>query len=575
MTALLRLLTFLVPSNGRVMLAVGLGCAAVVTSTGLLAVAAYLVSAAAFRPPLVELAGAMYLVRVFGLTRAFTRYGERLVSHDVTFHLLARLRVWLYRHLAVLSTGQLLQFRSADLLGRLIRDVDETQNLFQMLVAPVLVATLTVGVIGVGFWQLDGTLGITAVCFLLVLAAAIPLLAEVLARPAARRQVALRTALEIDVVDGLQGLPDLLMLGRADEYVERVRVRDRELRRAQRRAALIGGLRVAASDGLGRIGAWTVLLIAIPLIATDTLGAAYLASLAVIMLGAAEVLQPLAQAAQQLGRTRASAQRLWQVADETPAIVFPHTLASQSPAPVLEFDHVGFSYNHVAVLHDISFMLVPGHPVVLVGSSGAGKTTLLQLATRAWDPSIGEIRLDGRDLRTYPWQSLASTISSVAQDAYVFSATLRQNLQLGGPTSSDDEMLSVLERVGLKDLVASLPRGLETWVGDHGVRLSGGERQRLALARTLLQDTPVLLLDEPTANLDPVSERLVFDTIQELARERSVLLATHRLSHLEWANVILVLEDGRIVERGSQADLRRAGGAFERLQTVDSGLGGY
>src|SRR6266851_921312 len=156
------------------MLAVGLGLASVVTSTGLLAVAAYLISAAAFRPPLAELAGAMYLVRVLGLARAFARYGERLVSHDVTFSLLGRLRTWLYGHLSVLASGQLTEYRAADLLARLMRDVDETQNLFQLLVAPVLVAALSVGLIGVGLWRLDSSLGITAVGVLLALALGVP-----------------------------------------------------------------------------------------------------------------------------------------------------------------------------------------------------------------------------------------------------------------------------------------------------------------------------------------------------------------------------------------------------------------
>jgi ATP-binding cassette subfamily C protein CydC len=538
-SALPRLLTFLVPSGARVMFAVGLGFAAVVTSTGLLAVAAYLVSAAAFRPPVAELAGALYLVQMFGLARAFARYGERLVSHDVTFHLLGRLRSWLYRHLAVLSSGQLIQFRSADLLARLMRDVDETQNLFQMLVAPVFVAALTVGVIGVGLWRLDPALGVTATSVVFALGIGVPLLSEVLARTAGRQQAAVRTGLEVDIADGLQGLPDLLMLGRAADYVQRVRARDRELGRLQRRLAMIAGVRVALGDGLGRIGAWVVLLLAIPLVATNTLGAAYLAALALLMLGAAEALQPLAQAAQQLGRTRASAQRLWQVADEPPAITFPKANASLTPAPVLEFDHVGFAYDHVSVLYDVSFAISPGRPVVLVGPSAAGKTTLLQLATRAWDPTVGQIRLDGRDLRTYPWESLATTIGSVSQDAYVFSATLRQNLELGRPTATESEMQAVLRRVGLGV-------GLDTWLGDQGVRLSGGERQRLALARTLLQNTPVLLLDELTANLDTISERLVFDIVQQLARERSVLLATHRVSHLEWADTVLVLDGGRI-----------------------------
>jgi ABC-type transport system involved in cytochrome bd biosynthesis fused ATPase/permease subunit len=348
------------------------------------------------------------------------------------------------------------------------------------------------------------------------------------------------------------------MLGRAGDYVERVRTRDRELGRLQWRLALIAGMRVALGDGLGRIGAWAVLLLAIPLVATNTLGAVYLATLALLMLGAAEVLQPLAHAAQQLGRTRAAAARLWQVADEAPAITFPKADPLPTPAPVLEFDDVDFAYASVPVLQHISFTLRPGRAVAVVGPSGAGKSTLLQLAARAWDPTSGQIRLGGRDLRSYPWGALATVIGSVGQDAYLFSATLRQNLELGRPTATETELRAVLEQVGLTDLLASLPRGLDTWIGDDGVRLSGGERQRLSLARTLLQNTPILLLDEVTANLDPDSERLVFEIVEELAHERAVLVATHRVDQLGWADDVLVLEGGHIADGESVIRARSA-----------------
>jgi ABC-type multidrug transport system fused ATPase/permease subunit len=202
----------------------------------------------------------------------------------------------------------------------------------------------------------------------------------------------------------------------------------------------------------------------------------------------------------------------------------------------------------VPVLQHISFTLRPGRAVAVVGPSGAGKSTLLQLAARAWDPTGGQIRLGGRDLRSYPWGALATVIGSVGQDAYLFSATLRQNLELGRPTATETELRAVLEQVGLTDLLASLPHGLDTWIGDDGVRLSGGERQRLSLARTLLQDTPILLLDEVTANLDPDSERLVFEIVEELAHERAVLVATHRVDHLGWADDVLVLEGGHIAD---------------------------
>jgi ABC-type multidrug transport system fused ATPase/permease subunit len=186
------------------------------------------------------------------------------------------------------------------------------------------------------------------------------------------------------------------------------------------------------------------------------------------------------------GRTRASAQRLRQVGDEHPAITFPRAGRCETPLPVLEFDHVRFAYDSGPVLHDISFTLAPGHALAVIGPSGAGKSTLVRLAARAWDPSAGQIRLGGRDLRSYPAHTLATTLGGVSQDAFIFSATIRQNL-------------------------------------------------------------------------DPIAERLVFDIIEQLARERAVLVATHRIDHLGWADDILVLEHGRIVERVSKSKVLSTG----------------
>jgi ABC-type multidrug transport system fused ATPase/permease subunit len=256
------------------------------------------------------------------------------------------------------------------------------------------------------------------------------------------------------------------------------------------------------------------------------------------------------------------------VADELPAIAFP----AESEALLtydLEFDSVTFGYDDAPAIRNISFLAQPGRPVVIVGPSGAGKSTLLELAGRAWDPTAGQVRLGGHDVRCYSSDILARTIGAVPQDAYLFSATVRHNLLLGRPAATDDDIREALHQVGLDDLVARLPDGLATWIGDQGVRLSGGERQRLVLARALLQDAPVLLLDEITANLDSISERLVFDMIQHLAPQRTILMATHRLDHLEWAAAILVVEDGRIVEQGTPDELLRAGGSYGRMRLLN------
>jgi ABC-type multidrug transport system fused ATPase/permease subunit len=340
---------------------------------------------------------------------------------------------------------------------------------------------------------------------------------------------------------------------------------------------------MAIRDGMARLGAWSVLLLAIPLVGANALSAVYVAVLAILVLGAAEALEPLTHAAERLASTRAAARRLWDIADRRPSLTFP--AASPSEVAVfrdpgcsdegrpnrptfsnaLELEEVGFAYDGPTVLSEVSLSLAPGRAVGIVGPSGAGKSTLLLLAVRAWDPTRGRVRLDGRDLRTCSADAIRRSVGLLSQDSHVFSSSLRDNLRLASPSASDAELRDALRTAGLGATLGRLPDGLDTWLGDQGARLSGGERQRLCLARMLLLETPFLLLDEPTANLDPVSASDIMRVVRRAARTRGVLLVTHRLQDLGWLDEVLVLDHGHVVERGWPGDLRRAGGLYQRM----------
>ena len=579
MTDLVRLVLWLRPAIGWTVLAVILGVATVATNTGLLGVATYLISAAALHPPLAELTGALYLVRFFALSRAFARYGERLVSHDVSFRVLGRLRLWLYGRLARLAPGQLLALRSADLLARLVRDVDEGQTVFQRLVGPLLVAAVTSVVVVGGLWAIDTRLGAAGGVALLALGLGLPALSVFFTRGPHADQVRQRAELDVRIADGLHGLPDLLVFGQAGQHVQRTLDVADGLGQTQKRLATLAGLRLAGQDAMARLGAWSVLLLAIPLVATDELGVVFLAVLAIVLLGAAEALEPLAQSAQALGGTRAAARRMWEIADLRPALISPPDSLSLRPLPDgqearprLEFCGVGFTYDGPLVLSDVSFVLRPGHAIGVVGRSGGGKSTLLSLAARAWDPTAGQVQLNGRDVRTESAELVTRTVGLLTQDSYIFSGTLRDNLQLGRSFATEHELEQALQGVGLDETLRQLPEGLDSWLGDQGARLSGGERRRLALARMLLRDVSFLLLDEPTANLDPMTERAIMGVVRAASRTRGILLVTHRLVDLDWLDELLVLDEGCIVERGRHADLRRAGGLYERMVDVQEAL---
>jgi ATP-binding cassette subfamily C protein CydC len=573
MRVLVRLLKFLSPHRWQVALAILLGVGTMATNIGLLTVAAYLIAASALKILLSQLALPMFLVQVFGASRAFLRYAERLVSHNVTFKLLADLRTWLYGRLEPLSPARLLGYRSGDLLARIVKDVEELENVylraFSPLIVAMLISFLAFSLLYVFF---DPSLAFVVLGFLALAGIGVPLLANVLARKLGRRQLKLRAELNAQIVDGVQGIQDLLALSRAAEQQERISALDLKLGRVQRRMASITGLQDALGDLTMNLAMWTVLILAIPLVNEGQIGGVYLAFLALLVLGSFEAVRPLGGAFQFLGRSLGAGERLFEIADMKPRVLAP---GKPLPAPTghtLEFNRVGFRYreDEPLVLEEISFKVEPGSRVAIVGPSGSGKSTIVNLALRFWEPAHGAVRLGGHDLRCYAEEDLRGTVGVVAQDTHLFNETLRNNLLLAKPGASDSEIQYALERAQLTELINRLPQGLDSWVGEQGLRLSGGERQRLAVARALLKDAPVLVLDEPTANLDPSTEHRLLTEIYELMCRRATLVVTHRLIHMERMDEILVLNQGRIVERGAHHQLLEAKGLYKRMVEVQN-----
>lgn len=587
----LRLLRPLVSFRWRLGLGVLLGVLMVASNIGLLGMAAYLIAASALKPLLVVLALPIYVVRFAGVARAVSRYAERLTGHSLTFRLLARLRSQVYCRLTPLVPSQLSAYRSGDLLARLVADVEELQHIYLRVVGPFLVAGVVALLTSGLFALFSPILAWTALLFLLIAGVGLPLLAGGLSRGLGARQVAARGDLNAHLVDGIQGIQDVLAFGLEGEFQQRIAAQDALLARVQRRMAAIGALEVALEDIVTSLAVWTILLLAIPLVSTHHIGGVFLAFLALIMLASFEAVQPLGPGLQFLGHALAAGRRVFAVLDSTPqvaepdparmltprpsAVLQPGTSAARHlPAPTVEFDHVSFAYgpDDAPALTDVSFTVSAGSRVAVVGPSGAGKSTLLRLAVRFADPCNGAIRLDGTDIRDIALGDLRAAIGVVTQDAYIFNDTLRRNLLLARPDASDAELEQALEQAQLSDVVAQLPQRLDTWLGEQGQRLSGGERQRLAIARALLRDAPLLILDEPTANLDPVTEHALLDALEIAMRGRTTLLITHRLRDMERLETILVLDQGRLVERGTHPQLLAADGLYRRLFAIQSGM---
>ncbi len=577
MNIISRLLAFLSPFRWRIALAIFLGSLMIASSIGLFGMAAYLIAAAALGPLLVFLSIPIYLVQTMGVVRAASRYTERLVSHNTTFRLLARLRVWTYQRIEAQAPAHLLAHRSGDMLARLVADIEELQNFYLRVVSPIIVALVISLLTFAIFSMFSIGMAWVALAFLMLAGLGVPCLSASLAHSLGQQHVKARAELNTQVVDGLQGMRDVLAFGRSQVQLESLVACDRALGLVQHRMARVTGLQMALGDLLMNTAMWVLLLIAIPLVAAGNIDGVYLGVMGLLMLASFEAVQPLAAAFQSLGHVRASARRVFKVADAPPPVTecaTPQPIPVQSAGSSLSFEHVSFAYqtDERKVLSDISFTLRPGSRVAVVGPSGAGKSTLGRLALRFWDPTSGAILLNGQDIRNIQLRDLRDHIAVVAQDTYTFNDTLRANLLLARPTASEAELEAALEQAQLTEFVRQLPQGLKTRVGEQGLRLSGGERQRLAVARAFLKNAPILILDEATANLDPLIENALLDTLRELARGHPTLHITHRLLGMEQMDEILVLYRGRIVERGTHDELLALGKLYRQLFDAQQGV---
>jgi ATP-binding cassette, subfamily C, bacterial CydC len=574
MRILLRLLGFLWPHKWRVALAILLGAVTVASNVGLLAVAAYVISAAAVVAYLSLLAIPVYLVRFFSVSRAVSRYAERLVSHDVTFELLTNLRTWFYARLEPLAPARLLRYRSGDLLTRITKDVEELENVYLRIVSPAVVALVVSLLAFLVLYFFDPLLAFVAVGFLAAAGVGVPLLGRTISRGLGQRQLELRAELNARIVDDIQGVGDIIAFGREEGEMCEISTLHRKLGRLQGRMALVSGLNNSLGDLMTNLAMVTILILAVPLVAAGEVQGIYLAFLAVVVLGTFEAVAPLGSAFQFLGRSLAAGERLFEIVDSKPQITDPPEPLQPPADDSLEFDQVSFRYDEEGppVLEDVTFTLKPGGRIAVVGPSGSGKSTLVNLVLRFWDPDGGEVRLGGRDVRSYSQEDLRARMGVVAQDTHIFNDTLRANLLLADPEADEASLQGTTARAQLAELVERLPEGLDSYVGEQGSRLSGGERQRLAVARALLKDAPLLIMDEATANLDTVTERELLAAIRNLMRGRTTLVVTHRLVALEEMTEIMVLDEGRIVECGTHEELARAGGLYRRMLDVQRGM---
>ena len=564
MTWLIRLM---LPYWRRILLALVLSTLTITSHIGLMATSAYLLARAALHPPILDLMVTIVGVRFFGLSRAVFRYLERYVSHDVTFRILSQIRVKFYQGLEPLAPARLMNFRSGDLLSRIVADVEIQQNLFLRVIAPPLVALLVLFGYGLFLARYDVRFSfILAACYL-VAGLGIPWGIKGLSQGVGRQMVALKAELNTQVADSLLGITELVVYGQSLAYLAKIQRTDNKLMHQQRRIARLSALSTALTGMIANLGLWLVLVLGILLVEKGKLSGVNLGMLALGTFSSFEALFPLALVPHHLEQNRAAADRLLEVIEAEPVVQDDDTESPKPKGLDFSFQDVSFRYDQDEswALNHLTFRIPQQGKVAIVGPSGAGKTSVVNLLLRFWEYDEGRINLGGHSLREYTQEDVRGFIGVVTQRTHLFNATIRENLLLANPRATEDELIRAAQQAKLHDFISSLPQGYDSLVGEGGFALSGGQRQRLAIARVVLKNAPILILDEAMTGLDPLTEREVMDEIYQLMEGRTTLVITHRLPGLEKMDEILVLDKGLIVERGKHEELLRQKGLYYKL----------
>ena len=508
---------------------------------------------------------------VLALSSGILHWLESWVAHDMAFRMLADLRAKLYAKLESLAPAFLVKRRSGDMVAMATHDVEMVEYFFAHTVAPafiaVLIPTLVLGVL----WFYSGLLAIALIPFLLF-AGLSPFLFRRRIDELGSKTRESMAELNAYVTDSIQGLHEVIAFQQVDHrrnaFISLIQTH------LANRLPFFRDLswQAAALEITTGLGGLIIVITGAYLITTGTVSALLLPMLTILALSAFLPVSEIAQVGRQLANTMGATRRLHAVqntpvpVEDGPGVAIAN-LDVKTPIPALEMDAVSFTYSKGTeeTLKSVSFNVPSGSATALVGPSGAGKTTIAHLFLRFWDPDNGIVRMQGHDLRNYKLNDLRARIALVSQDTYLFNDTLRGNILMARPEANRQALSNAIQRAALEDFIAAQPSGLDTPVGERGLRLSGGQRQRVSIARAFLKDAPILILDEATSHLDAVSEAAVRHSLEDLMHARTTIIIAHRLSTVRYADNIIVMQAGRVVETGSHDHLLAMNGLYKQL----------
>lgn len=498
-------------------------------------------------------------VRGLAIGRTLFRYFEKLVTHDATFRILAKLRVQVFEKIIPLSPGVLNRYRNSDLLNRLVSDVDTLDSLYLRLIAPFITAIFVILAMCIGLSFVNAPLALGLGASLLLLVFVIPTVFYQLGKKFGDKLVHSRALYRTQFLEFIQAQAELLLFNAEDKLKDNMAKTEANWQADQQKEANLSGFSTALSLFLnGLIIAAMLWFSSQAEFGDDEYRMAFIALFTFAALASFEILMPLGSAFLHIGQVIASAERVTDIIEQQPLVTFNGKAEfDQNATTLIEAKDLSFTYpeRQNRALENLNLTIQKGKKVAILGKTGSGKSTLLQLLVRNYDANQGQLFLAGKPIADYAEDTLRSQFCFLTQRVHVFSDTLRQNLQFASAVNiSDEKIIEVLNQVGLGKLLEQ-EQGLDIWLGDGGRPLSGGEQRRLGLARILLNDAPILLLDEPTEGLDRETERQILRLILAHAENKTLIMVTHRLTAIEQFDELFVIDEAKLIEKGTYAEL--------------------
>ncbi|WP_349431442.1 thiol reductant ABC exporter subunit CydC [Methylomarinum sp. Ch1-1] len=489
-------------------------------------------------------------IRALAIIRTLARYGERLLTHEATFRVLAKIRCWFFAKMIPLAPGRLAMQRSGDLLNRMTGDIDALDALYLRLLAPLAVALLASLALTAFIGAYSPLLATLLMGMLLIAAVFVPWLFNRLGNKGAEQESEYTAEFKGRQIEILQGFNDLSAFQAYNRFKDRLLTVSEKLLIVQADNERLASLSAASMQVLAQLTVIIMVIVGASLMERQTLSGPVVALLVFAILALFEWLNPLAQATQMLGKTRNAARRIRTLAESEPAIGEPSNARPLPPGNRLALEQVSFRYRQDGdwVLQHIDLSLAEGDKIAISGPSGAGKSTLLHLLMRFFDPQQGRILLDGVDISQIRSERLLSRMALLSQRSHLFNGSIRDNLLLGDREADDGELMDAIKLAGLSAMLSRLPAGIDTLVGEQGAKVSGGEARRIALARVYLKNAPILLLDEPTEGLDAETEDDVLSALQQISENKTLLMVTHRAAGFRLAQRVYRMEAGELIE---------------------------